>query len=170
MEKKTIVFSAFPGMGKSYCHNECKKNKKFVTLDSDSSKYSWRHAKGEKVRNGKFPENYIKHIKKNMGKVDIIFVSSHLEVRRALKAAGIRYYVVIPLISRKKEMLALYKKRGNDKEFIKLLRNEWECWVAAIALQEEEADVFRLAEETFLNDMIETLVYNIRRRDYGKGK
>lgn len=49
-----------------------------------------------KVRNPEFPNNYIQHIKDNIGKVDIICVSSHLKVRQALTDAGIKFITVYP--------------------------------------------------------------------------
>lgn len=82
---KTYVISAFPAYGKSYCFK--KYQDKFTILDSDSSEFSWikdRNGNNTKERNANFPQNYITHIKNNIGKVDIIFVSSHETVRKAL--------------------------------------------------------------------------------------
>ena len=70
MKTKTIrtkIISAFPGTGKSYYHN---KNKE-TTLDSDSSNFSWikdENGNNTTERNPKFPQNYIYHIKENIGK------------------------------------------------------------------------------------------------------
>ena len=83
--KKTMVIAAFPGTGKSFCTKN--EGEKFEgILDSDSSNYSWiKDSNGQNTteRNPDFPNNYITHIKENIGKVDIIFVSSHKEVREA---------------------------------------------------------------------------------------
>ena len=49
-----------------------------------------------KVRDPDFPNNYIKHIKENIGKYDYIFVSSHRSVREALDCEGIDYTIVYP--------------------------------------------------------------------------
>ena len=67
----TLVVSAFPGCGKSHLFRN-KGDKKI--LDSDSSTFD----------KSQFPENYINHIKSNIGDVDMILVSSHKEVRDAL--------------------------------------------------------------------------------------
>ena len=78
---RTKIISAFPGVGKTTYH----KNNPDTTLDSDSSSFSWivdEH--GNKTRNPHFPQNYIDHIKQNIGKYKYIFVSSHKEVRDAL--------------------------------------------------------------------------------------
>ena len=83
MSKKTVVISAYPCCGKSYAYEHYKD--KYSMLDSDSSKFSWKTEKvalpdmqdgckweERKVRNPEFPDNYIAHIKENIGKVDII--------------------------------------------------------------------------------------------------
>ena len=85
----TKIISAFPACGKTYAYEKLNK-KGYTILDSDSSQFSWCYEydpnsdKIEKHRNPEFPNNYIKHIKENIGKVDYIFVSSHKEVRDAM--------------------------------------------------------------------------------------
>jgi predicted nucleotidyltransferase len=81
---KTRIISAFPGTGKTYFYN---KNKE-TTMDSDSSQFSGvkdQNGNNTKERNPNFPKNYIEHIKENIGKYEFILVSSHKEVRNALK-------------------------------------------------------------------------------------
>ena len=107
---KTLIVSGFPGVGKSfYVRNspDC--------LDIDSSNFD----------KSLFPQNYIEHIKSQLGVVPIIFVSSHKKVRNALVAEGLHYILVYPDCSLKDEYLARYKKRGSDDIFINLMR---ECW------------------------------------------
>ena len=68
-------------------------------LDSDSSEFSWvkdEYGNNTSVRNPKFPQNYIDHIKEKMLTEDIIFVSSHEVVRDALKQNGIPYHIFYP--------------------------------------------------------------------------
>ena len=87
-----IVICAFPGCGKSVYYSlnsiyEGHKNGKKI-LDSDSSLFSWIYDNdGNKTskRNPEFPGNYIQHIKNNLNSQDIIFVSSHILVRKALR-------------------------------------------------------------------------------------
>src|SRR5574343_786468 len=85
----TLIVSAFPGTGKSHLFNNTKLN----ILDSDSSKFD----------KSKFPENYIKHIKENIEKVDVILVYSHKEVRNALVKNNIKFLLVYPNKSLKSE-------------------------------------------------------------------
>jgi len=112
--KKTLVISGFPGIGKSHFF---RKNKDKVVLDSDSSKFSWIE-KG--IRHPDFPNNYIKYIKENLayinplgvGKADIILVSSHKNVRDALVENDIPFTLVYPSRDIKEEYLQRYKDRG----------------------------------------------------------
>jgi len=124
-QKRTRIVAAFPGTGKSYYHNEHPD----TTLDSDSSNFSWIMRDGEKIRNPDFPHNYIQHIKDNIGKYDFIFVSSHSEVRNALKDNCIFFYLVYPEYNCKDMYLLRYEQRGNTPEFIKLIDENWECWL-----------------------------------------
>ena len=115
---RTKIISAFPGTGKSYYHNLHPD----TTLDSDSSEFSWQYdaVTGEKLRNSWFPKNYIEHIQKNVGKYEIIFVSSHKEVREALKDASLFHYVVYPRQCDKEMFKQRYIKRGSPEPFVNL--------------------------------------------------
>lgn len=129
--KETMVIAAFPGTGKSYCtKNEVDKFN--GVLDSDSSNYSWiKDSEGNNTteRNPDFPNNYIKHIKDNIGKVEVIFVSSHKEVREALEREGIEYVLVYPNVFQKDDYIKRYKNRGSSDKFIRLLETNWEEWI-----------------------------------------
>jgi len=126
---RTKIISAFPGTGKSVYHSK----HKATTLDSDSSEFSWLiDANGNKLRNPEFPKNYIKHIKENIGKYEIIFVSSHKEVRDALLDECIFFYLVYPDERRKEEFIERYKARGNDESFIRLVSDNWDNWMKEV--------------------------------------
>lgn len=103
-DKITKVISGFPGAGKSYFATHCGSN--LVVQDSDSSQFSWIRP-GE--RHPDFPQNYIQHIKDLLGTADIIFVSSHKEVRAALVEAGVPFMLVYPKRNAKAEFLARYR-------------------------------------------------------------
>lgn len=128
---KTTIISGFPGVGKSeYFRNQTANGR--TCLDSDSSKFSWvKDAEGNnaKERNPEFPNNYINHIKENIGKVDIIFVSSHDVVRHALEEAGINYVLVYPEMGAKETYIERYKKRGNNENFINFISENWEKFI-----------------------------------------
>ncbi|MEG2289571.1 MAG: hypothetical protein RSC24_06350 [Clostridium sp.] len=130
----TTIISGFPGVGKS----EYFKNQEYndrTCLDSDSSEFSWvkdEFGNNTKERNQDFPNNYIEHIKANIGKVDIIFVSSHDVVRDALKENNIKYVLVYPEMNSKEEYIKRYKQRGNNDGFIDFITSNWENFITCM--------------------------------------
>lgn len=141
--KTTIVISAFPACGKSYTYKNFN-GKPYTMLDSDSSLYSWIYEDGIKTdkRNPNFIEDYMAHIKENIGKVDCIFVSSHKDVRQALRDNNIKYFMVYPSLDMKEEMLNRMKERGNDDKFIAFQREHFEEFVTDIIKENKElADI-----------------------------
>ena len=134
----------FLGCGKTTSYIKLKD--KIDILDSDSSTFDKKD----------FPNNYIKHIKENIGKVDVIFVSSHQIVRNAMKENGIIYSMYYPAKRRKKEMLELYKMRGNNEDFIWFLDNNFEFFIDNIEKENVEGVKIRLENEGdfILNDQL----------------
>ena len=115
-----IIVSAFPGMGKSYAYNLLKNDIK--VLDSDSSKFD----------KDNFPWNYIEHIKDNIDNCDIIFVSSHKEVRDALNNEGIDFDLFYPSKERRNEFLQNYVSRHSPRDLIMKIDNNWSKWIDEI--------------------------------------
>nr|MBP3680793.1 hypothetical protein [Clostridia bacterium] len=134
----------FLGCGKTTSYIKLKD--KIDILDSDSSTFDKKD----------FPNNYIKHIKENIGKVDVIFVSSHQIVRNAMKENSIIYSMYYPAKRRKKEMLELYKMRGNNEDFIWFLENNFEFFIDNIEKENIEGAKIRLENEGdfILNDQL----------------
>lgn len=158
---RTKIISAFPGVGKTTYH----KNNPDTTLDSDSSSFSWivdEH--GNKTRNPHFPQNYIDHIKQNIGKYKYIFVSSHKEVRDALLDNCIFFYLVYPVNSRKEEFIQRYRDRGNDENFIKLVSTNWENWMDEFYWMDEGCEKLYAYDEWNLD----TVLNSKEARDYGE--
>lgn len=136
---ETLVFAGFPGIGKSYFYKTSKLN----VLDSDSSKFDKSY----------FPKNYIDHIKSNLGRVDIILVSSHEDVRSALVKENIHFTLVYPDINMKDEFIERYKQRGNTESFIKLISNNWHNWI--IQMQNQNGcNKIELSTGKYLSDVI----------------
>lgn len=140
LEKKTLVVSAFPGCGKSHMFRN---NEGKLIMDSDSSKFD----------KSDFPRNYIKHIKSNIGKADIIMVSSHKEVRDALVDNEIEFTLVYPKRDIKLEYIQRYKNRGNDSSFIKLLESKWNEWMDELE-QQSNCKKIELEKGQYLSDVI----------------
>jgi hypothetical protein len=135
---ETTLISAFPGTGKtSYYNNnnDC--------LDSDSSKFDKTY----------FPDNYIEHIKRNVGKVSYIFISSHEEVRKALEKNYLYFTLIYPDISLKSEYLERYKKRGSPDSFISLLDKNWDTWINQLQKQEHCRHII-LKSNQFISDVL----------------
>lgn len=123
---RTKIISAFPGCGKTHFFNQNKN----VCLDSDSSLFSWSYNEdGTKIRNPLFPQNYIDHIKENIGKYEYIFISSHEEVRNALLDECIFFYLVYPSYEMKDSFVERYIERGSPKEFASLINTNWHNWL-----------------------------------------
>jgi hypothetical protein len=134
---ETRIISAFPGVGKTYYHERNKE----ISIDSDSSHFSWvkdGDGNNTKERNPEFPNNYISHIKENIGNYKYIFVSSHEEVRNALKENGIKYYMIYPAKSKKQEFVERYIQRGSPEEFVNLIKENWNSWIGKIEGEKEE--------------------------------
>jgi hypothetical protein len=149
---KTFVISAFPGCGKSYCYKNYQEY--FSMLDSDSSQFSWiKDEKGNNTneRNPEFPENYIEHIKKNIGKVDIIFVSSHTTVREALKKNGIKVILVYPSRGMKDEWIRRFRERGNDERFIDFISSNWDNFISDMKEETEFLHYELSNEKAYIN-------------------
>lgn len=149
---KTKIISAFPASGKTHLFDNI--HREFTVLDSDSSKFSWiKDNEGNKVRNPEFPKNYIEHIKENIGRVNYIFVSSHKEVRDALKEAGIKYTLVVPEKELKDEWVKRCIHRGNNVDFCNLIFNKWNEWLEEI--ERNEKDIIKLKSNQYLSDIID---------------
>ena len=116
MKKETTLISAFPGVGKTYLKDNFKN---LEIIDSDSSTFDKEN----------FPQNYIQHIKDHIGKVDIILISSHEVVRKALVEEGLPFILVYPDSELKNEYIQRYKERGNNENFIKILDDNWDTWM-----------------------------------------
>lgn len=112
----TKLYSAFPGTGKSHVFNT---RKDIIVADSDSSTFD----------KSDFPDNYIRHIKSLIGRVDVLMISSHEDVRNALVDNQLNFTLVYPDISLKEEYLQRYTDRGSSESFINLLNLKWEEWI-----------------------------------------
>lgn len=116
--EKTRVISGFPGIGKTTAMELLRKQGLFVS-DSDSSGFD----------RADWPNNYMNHLLSLMGEMDLVLVSSHEEVWRAMSERGIEFTMVYPDKSLKEEYLQRYKDRGSDENFIKLLDSKWDEWI-----------------------------------------
>lgn len=148
----TIIISAFPGTGKSY-YCKLANERGLKVLDSDSSEFSWLKPG---IANPDFPNNYIQHIKKHYGMVDIILISSHSEVREALAMTGFSYVSVYPSINCDAEYARRFRERGSSEAFIDNLMRNWQKWLGRMFIDNCSAILlhFVLRPGQYLSDMM----------------
>lgn len=181
MGKRTVVVSAFPCCGKTYAFENYQNKYSILDSDSSQFSWMYRkRTEGElnelkkewesvphllsadayinkikdehiKVRNPDFPKNYIEHIKENIGKVDIIFVSSHLQVRQAMEDAGIQYCTVYPKKEMLNEWVGRMYRRGNDDKFIKFQIENWDKFVNSVSFEPHGYGLCRLGNNEYLD-------------------
>ena len=138
---RTKIYSIFPACGKTWLY-EHQEDYGLKILDSDSSQFSWlctnidengNTIRGvRRVRNPDFSDNYIKHIKENIGKYDCIFVSSHASVREALDKEGIDFTIVYPESSCKDEWVGrcfVREKNGESGCGAEIMYDNFDQWV-----------------------------------------
>ena len=140
MSKDTIIISAFPACGKTWCVENLKD--KFDMSDSDSSNFSWVDNITEngtlvRERNPEFPKNYIDHIKSLIGEKDFIFVSSHDVVRNALKENGLSYFLVYPDNTSDNKCLWTQRMtgRGSPNSMINFVMSNWDNFIEDMKIE-----------------------------------
>lgn len=131
-DKRSIILMGFPGVGKTYIKEKYKGSNDLKVLDSDSSNFD----------KSDFPNNYINYIKEQIGKYDIIMVSTHAAVRDAIKNSMISricpIYICYPSLDIKDEWLERLLKRGNNETFIKLIDENYYNWIKDIEMNEND--------------------------------
>ena len=153
--KTTLVISAFPGTGKTHAFENLEN---LNILDSDSSKYSWitdDDGKNTTERNPNFPQNYIDHIKGNIGIADVIMVSSHKEIRSALVENKIYFSLVYPQMELKQEYLERFDTRGDSVDFIELINKNWDNFVTDCA-EQSDCHLLEIGTGVYLSNLIKT--------------
>ncbi|MCQ2740198.1 MAG: hypothetical protein MJ237_08255 [bacterium] len=159
----TLVISGFPGIGKT---TSAQQHLEGTVIDSDSSNFSWLRdangniqtdANGVKIRHPEFPNNYMKHIEGAIeDKADIVFVSSHDNVREALNKAKIPHILVYPSYDMKEEMIQRYIDRGSPKSFIDLIRNNWDNFINGMR-KDPCPNKIELKAGQYLSDTLEAI-------------
>lgn len=155
--KNTLIISGFPGIGKTYFYRAYN-NDEFIIADSDSSKYSHKVVNGERIKNPTFVEEYIEHIKSLIGKIDIILVSTHEDVRNALMDNNIPFTIIYPDESLLNEYIGRYFMRGSDIGFLNLLASNFYNWISDIdSIDNKKVDKIKMSEYgTYLCDIFRT--------------
>ena len=116
MSDEALVICGFPGIGKSHLA------KKEGFMDSDSSDWHWS-APG--VPHPDWPYNYVKHIQLGLYINKVILVSTHTDVRNALKEMGVEYWLCYPARFLRDEYMLRFAKRKDTPEFIQQMEDNW---------------------------------------------
>ena len=155
----TLIICGFPGVGKTFAVENIERYK---ILDADSSEFSWiipLRPDGTRNRNPYFPNNYIEHIKDNMGKYDIIFVSSHDIVRKALKESKLNYVVVIPYRNLKNHYIERLINRESNVGLIKAVLNNWDNWLSSIeTIDGVFTRIYYLEYDEYLSNILDNIM------------
>lgn len=118
--KEVLVVAGFPGTGKTMA-TKLLKDTGYIVADLDSSEFS---------KEG-FPFNYIdrlvEYLQANV--YDVIFISTHVDVRNEMDYRNLRYTTVFPARSLKAEYMDRYIKRGSPDNFLKLVDDNWNGWM-----------------------------------------
>lgn len=137
-QKATRIILGFPGVGKTFL-KERFKGSSFKVLDSDSSNFD---------KSG-FPDNYIEYIKSNIGKYDLILISTHEAVRKAVAKSDIMDRAIVsicyPSLDLKEDWILRLANRGNGEPFLSLIRDNYDQWIKDI---EQETVFYKMILET----------------------
>jgi adenylate kinase family enzyme len=148
-----VLICGFPGVGKSTLVSS---PDNYTLLDSDSSSFSWSN-RAKRERNADWPQNYLNNINANRFGADGILISSHKEVRDALVKAGMKFALVYPSLAMRDEYLGRYIARGNDPQFVELLKANYDTWIRELMVQ-EGCDHVVLQPGQYLSDVISSIV------------
>lgn len=106
-----IIISGYQGVGKTTLSEKYENRlleKNYASMDLESSDYD--------KKNPEWYKTYVDDIVKTRDTLDldVIFISSHLSVRKELNDRGIPFLFVLPLGSRKEEWTKILAKRVQD--------------------------------------------------------
>lgn len=159
----TLIISAFPGCGKTYIYENQDKYG-YKVMDSYSSKFA-KHENWE--------EEYVEHIKNNLGKFDFIFIAQYFKVLELLDRDNVAFVVVSPdnreelsdmerqLI--KQQWFGRFILRDNShikdlNEWLELLKNNYDVWTSVESLSKNHPqELVLLKENQYLSDVIDDL-------------
>ena len=119
---KTAIISAFCGTGKTYfCEN--------IDMNSVEIEY-WKY------KDAGLQRKYIKDIKKYIGNVSYIFISTDPEGLRLLHDHGFKITLIYPGNNLRNEYLDRYIDRDSPYDFIGTFMKHWHLWIDELKKQE----------------------------------
>lgn len=129
---KALIVSGFAGVGKTRFTESYKSI--YDIIDLDSSYYSWIiNEDGTKEKDPNFVANYTQAICELEGYADIIFISTHEDVRKRLKERDIPFITVCPKRDAKDQWIERLKKRNPDDRIIPIMEENWDSFLDSLS-------------------------------------
>jgi hypothetical protein len=144
---KTKIISAFCGVGKTYFRD-------YINSDSIEIEY-WKYKE-----KGLYKE-YISDIKKHLGHVDFILISTEPDGLKLLEKEGFDITLVYPENELRNEYLDRYIERDSPYEFIGTFMKHWNIWIDELK-EQKYCNHIVLKEGQYLSDIIPTLNYKFK--------
>lgn len=135
-----MIICGFPGVGKS----TLARNSNWIDLESTPFAKNWE-----------IYANVAQHMLRQGYNV---LVSTHSGLREELERREIPYCVVVPYFFELNTYLKNYENRGNSKDFIQTVRNNWDSWLSEIFNRKSEfCSIIVLPYGRYLTDVVERL-------------
>ncbi len=138
MDLNTVLCSAFCGSGKTYV---CEK----TDVKAVEVEY-WKYKEG-------LQKEYVEEIKKHIGKVDYIFISTEPEGLKLLHDQGFDITLVYPKNELRNEYLDRYIQRDSPYDFIGVYMKYWHPWINELKEQTYCKHII-LKEGQYLRDIL----------------
>ncbi len=135
---KTVICAAFCGSGKTFI---CEK----TDIKAIEIEY-WKY-----IEKG-IQKQYIKDIKKQIGKVNYIFISTDPESLKLLNKEGFDITLIYPENELREEYLNRYIERDSSTDFIGSFMKYWNPWINE--LKEQKGKHIVLKKDQYLLDIL----------------
>lgn len=135
---KGIIISGFAGIGKTTIVDKYQGR----IIDLESSDFKWiyeddatamlkeeRKGVANRKLNPEWPKNYMKAILEATEKFEFILIAQGKDIRNLLEENEIEYFITFPALECKQEYLERYQARGNQPDFVELIKVNFEKWV-----------------------------------------
>lgn len=156
-----MIISAMPGVGKSFY---AKKNPE-EAIDLDSSSY--------KLKDGTHDyKKYIKCVEEADKKYEVVFCSSHREMRENLKKSDLNFYFVAYLPEMKENVIKRILKRNtdqNNERIAKVVNGLWDAWLEERAVG-NPLGIYELAPGQYIDFIIPVIKFREYEKENNKGK
>lgn len=137
--KKTLIFACFCGTGKTYICDQ-------TDINAIEIEY-WKY-KEEGLQ-----KQYIRDVKKQIGNVDYIFLSTEPEGLKLLYEQGIDITLIYPKNELRNEYLDRYIDRDSPYDFIGTFMKHWHIWIDELKEQDYCKHII-LNKNQYLSDVL----------------